>query len=291
LISKMATDESITERTTVQGSAGILHREIPMDGEQEQQRGPVQVLDNRKFIQPYPSHLDFPGVLIAGGYTSGEDRAIDLPLKDRSESNGDRTASELEELRTDMLGQLSNIGESWGEANDDDGWLQPDDAAEEKKALARTVSDARSWGHEALRKIREFRNKSTAWKRQNDSASSQRQERKGGTDAEATHVATVSKTGARSKQKQSQLRNPTTTAQPDRVQTTNPDVAEGVRMRLILRDGQNTQLNEKLKFSEVEEIPQWISPDGPIRGTRTRGVPGLGSAVTRLPHIGTTHRT
>ena len=112
--------------------------------------------------------------------------------KDRSESNGNRTTSELEELQTDMLSQLSNIGESWGKANDDDGWLQPDDAAEEKKALARTVSDARSWGQEALRKIREFRDESTAWQRQNDSASSQRQERKGGADAEATHKNKVS---------------------------------------------------------------------------------------------------
>ena len=99
--------------------------------------------------------------------------------KDRSESNGDRTASELEELRTDMLGQLSNIEESWGEANNDDGWLQPDDAAEKKKAIARTVSDARSWGQEALRKIREFRDESTAWQRQNESASSQRATRQG----------------------------------------------------------------------------------------------------------------
>jgi hypothetical protein len=55
-----------------------------------------------------------------------------------------------------MLGQLSNIEESWDEATNDDEWLQTD-AAEEKKTLARTVRDSRSWGREALKKIGEFR--------------------------------------------------------------------------------------------------------------------------------------
>jgi hypothetical protein len=129
-----------------------------------------------------------------------------------------------------MLGQLSNIGESWGEAINEDGWLQTD-AAEEKKALARTVHDARSWGQEALRKIREFQDEATAWRRHNDSANSQYQEWEGGADAEATHIATVSTTGVTLKQKQSQLRNSTTAARPDMDQTKTLDVAEGVKTR------------------------------------------------------------
>ena len=76
--------------------------------------------------------------------------------KDRSAGSSDRTMNELEGLRTDMLGQLSNIEESWDEATNDDEWLQTD-AAEEKKTLARTVHDSRSWGWEALKKIGEFR--------------------------------------------------------------------------------------------------------------------------------------
>jgi hypothetical protein len=89
-----------------------------------------------------------------------------------------------------MLGQLSNVGESWSKATNEDEWLQTD-AAEEKKTLTRTVRDARSWGQEALKKIREFREEATAWRRHNDSATSRYQEWEEGTDAGDTHIATV----------------------------------------------------------------------------------------------------
>jgi hypothetical protein len=59
-------------------------------------------------------------------------------------------------------------------------------------------------------------------------------------------------------------------------------VSPALRNKIII--GSDTL--QELGFSTVLEIPKWISPDGPIKGTRTRGVPGLGSAVTRL----TTHR-
>ena len=47
-------------------------------------------------------------------------------------------------------------------------------------------------------------------------------------------------------------------------------VSTAIRNKIII--GYDT-LHE-LGFSEVEAIPQWITPDGPIRGTRMRGVPG-----------------
>ena len=190
----------------IEQTGGVLHREFPTNIEQKQQRGPTQIPDNHKFIQPCPSNLDFPGVLEASSYTSGEDRAVDLSLDWR---NGERTASELEELRTDMLAQLSNVGESWGEANGDDGWLQPDDAAEGKKTIARTVSDARSWGWEALKKIREFRDESTAWKPKNNPTNLQQQERTEGADDGSPHAAAVSLTGATPKQQQTKLQHHT----------------------------------------------------------------------------------
>jgi hypothetical protein len=164
LISKMATDESITERTTIQGPAGILSKlegyfivnsqRTVNKNSSEDQYGSRTTTNSSNPIHPtwiFQAYLKQVATLV-----ERIERSISRWTKDRSESNSDRTASELEELRTDMLAQLSNIGESWGEANDDDGWLQPDDTAEEKKAIARTVSDARSWGQEALRKIREF---------------------------------------------------------------------------------------------------------------------------------------
>ena len=52
---------------------------------------------------------------------------------------------ELEKMQTDMLGQMYSIEESWDEATNNDKWLQTD-GAEEKKTLARTVRDSRSWG-------------------------------------------------------------------------------------------------------------------------------------------------
>jgi hypothetical protein len=38
---------------------------------------------------------------------------------------------------------------------------------------------------------------------------------------------------------------------------------------------------QDLGFSTVKEIPKWIGSDGPIEETRTLGIPGLGSAVTK----------
>jgi hypothetical protein len=205
--------------------------------------------------------------------------SISCWTKDRSESNGDRTTSELEELRTDMLGQLSNIGESWGEAINEDGWLQTD-AAEEKKALARTVHDARSWGQKALRKIREFRDEATAWRRHNDSANLQYQEWEGGADAEATHIATVSTTGVTLKQKQSQLRNSTTAVRPDMGQTKTLDVAEGVKTRSVSRNGQNTQLSkEKLRISQQQEV-------NPERGTTGKKLLKMPAEIRLIPRTG-----
>jgi hypothetical protein len=64
----------------IEQTGGVLHREFPTNSEQKQQWGPTRIPDNHKFIQPCPSNLDFPGVLKASSYTSGEDQAIDLPL-------------------------------------------------------------------------------------------------------------------------------------------------------------------------------------------------------------------
>ena len=54
-------------------------------------------------------------------------------------------------------------------------------------------------------------------------------------------------------------------------------VSPALRNRIII----GSETLHELGFSTVEEIPKWISSDGPIKGTRTLGVPGLGSAITR----------
>ena len=116
-----------------------------------------------------------------------------------------------------MLGQLSNIEESWDEATNDDEWLQTD-ATEEKKTLARTVRNSRSWGREALKKIGEFREEVTAWRWHNDSATSRYQEWEEGTNAGDAHIA------------------------------------PGVKTRSVSRNDHVTQLNkEKLKISRRQE--------------------------------------
>jgi hypothetical protein len=50
-----------------------------------------------------------------------------------------------------------------------------------------------------------------------------------------------------------------------------------LRNRIIVGSG----TLQDLGFPTVKEIPKWIGSDGPIEETRTLGVPGLGSAVTR----------
>jgi hypothetical protein len=55
-------------------------------------------------------------------------------------------------------------------------------------------------------------------------------------------------------------------------------VSPALRNRIIVGSG----TLQDLGFSTVEEIPKCIGSDGPIEETRTLGVPGLGSAVTRL---------
>ena len=57
-----------------------------------------------------------------------------------------------------MLGQMSSIEEKVMNNNE---WLHTD-GEEEKKTLARTVRDLRSWGREALKKIGEFREEETS---------------------------------------------------------------------------------------------------------------------------------
>jgi hypothetical protein len=54
-------------------------------------------------------------------------------------------------------------------------------------------------------------------------------------------------------------------------------VSPALRNRIII----GSETLQELGFSTVEEIPKWISSDGPIEGNRTLGIPGLGSAVTR----------
>jgi hypothetical protein len=233
LISKLAEDESITETTAVQGPAGILSKlkgYFIVNSQQTankringDQHGPRTTTDLSNPVHPtwiFQAYLKQVATL-----AERIELSISRWTKDKSESNGERTASELEELRTDMLAQLSNVGESWGEANDDDRWLQPDDAAEEKKTIARTVSNARSWGREALRKIREFRDESTAWRRKNNPTNPRHQERTKGADDRSPHVAAVSLTGATPKQQQNQLQHhtasKTATARPDKVQSTD----------------------------------------------------------------------
>jgi hypothetical protein len=55
-------------------------------------------------------------------------------------------------------------------------------------------------------------------------------------------------------------------------------VSPALRNRIIIGSG----TLQELGFSTVEEIPKWIGSDGPIEDTRTLGVPGLGSTITRL---------
>jgi hypothetical protein len=161
-----------------------------------------------------------------------------------------------------MLGQLPNVEESWSEATNDDEWLQTD-AAEEKKTLARTVRDSRSWGQEALKKIREFREEVTAWRRHNDSAASRYQEWEEGTDTGDTHIATVTTKGVTSKQQQSQLRDSTKATLPDLGRSKTQDVEEGVRTRSVSRHDHVTQLNEeKLRISRRQEAEPERSTTG-----------------------------
>ena len=101
-----------------------------------------------------------------------------------------------------MLGQMYSIEESWDKATNNDKWFQTD-GAEEKKTLARTVRDIRSWGWEALKKIGEFREEETAWRRHDDAATSQFQEWEEGTNAE--DILPTAATGVTSKQQQGQL--------------------------------------------------------------------------------------
>lgn len=197
---KKATDESITEETTVRGSTGILSKlkEYFIENTQQAMNDIIAVEQYKSRTPTNPPNPVHPAWVFQAYLKQVATLAVRIELlisrwtEDKIENNGDRTASELEELRTDMLNQLSHLGESWGEANNDDGWLQPVDATEEKKALARTVSDARLWGQEALRKIRDFRDESTVWERKNAPANSQREGREGGIDAKTKHVATKS---------------------------------------------------------------------------------------------------
>ena len=54
-------------------------------------------------------------------------------------------------------------------------------------------------------------------------------------------------------------------------------VSPALRSRIIVGSG----TLEDLGFSAVEEIPRWISSDGPIADTRTVGIRGMGAAVNR----------
>jgi hypothetical protein len=181
LLSRMAKDESVTEKTTVRGSAGILNilkgyfvkdssqqhnntrprstnegadnSEEGRHGKHKGESTSVSQYQNWTTVElsnPVQSAWIFQAYLRQVAAIAQRIKlSISRWRKDRSKRNGDRTTSELEELRTDMLGQLSNIEESWSEAMNDDERLQTD-AAEEKKTLARTVRDSRSWGREGL---------------------------------------------------------------------------------------------------------------------------------------------
>ena len=132
LISKLAKDESITKTTAVQGPAGILSKlegyfivnsqQTANKNSNGDQHGSRPTTNLSSPVHPtwiFQAYLKQVATL-----AERIELSISRWTKDKSESNGERTASELEELRTDMLSQLSNVGESWGEANDDD--ISPD---------------------------------------------------------------------------------------------------------------------------------------------------------------------
>ena len=132
LLSRMAKDTSITERTTVQGSTGILSvlkgyfvEDPPRRQDNTRPRttnrntddteeGQYQPWKTAESSDPVHSAWIFQAYLRqVAAIAQRIELSISRWRKDRSESNSNRTTSELEELRTDMLGQLSNVGESW----------------------------------------------------------------------------------------------------------------------------------------------------------------------------------
>ena len=170
--------------------------------------------------------------------------------------------SELEKLGTDMLGQMNSIEESWDEATNNDKWLQTD-GAEEKKTLARTVRDSRSCCREALKKIGEFLEEETAWRRHDDAATLQFQEWEEGTNAEDIHTLPTTTTGVTSKQQQGQLLKSPQAAEPDLGRTRIQKVAEGVKTWSVLRKNHITQLSgEKLRISQRREAESERSTKG-----------------------------
>ena len=82
--------------------------------------------------------------------------------KHKSVEGGNKTLSELDKLRNDMLGLMSSIEESWEETTNNDEWLHAD-GEKEKKLLARALRDSRSWGR-ALKKFDEFQEEEFMWR-------------------------------------------------------------------------------------------------------------------------------
>ena len=119
---KKATDESIAEETTVWGSTGILSKlkEYFIENTQQAMNDIIAVEQYKSRKPTNPPNPVHPAWVFQAYLKQVATLAVRIELlisrwtEDRSESTGNRTASELEELRMDMLSQLSHLGESWG---------------------------------------------------------------------------------------------------------------------------------------------------------------------------------
>ena len=122
-----------------------------------------------------------------------------------------------------MIGQMSNIKESWVDTTKDDDWLLVDN--EEKQLITRILRDSTSWGREALKKFDEFKEKEFIWRRNEKEAALRYQE---WVDSINTPPDTVASTALTQQQKKSQLLKLQQAALPDSSQPGHKQVA--VRM-------------------------------------------------------------
>ena len=136
---------------------------------------PVCMTTMAHYTWIFPVYLKHIAVIVERIETS-------IPLWRKEKGMGaDGRLDRLEQLQEDLTDQLSSIEENWDEATNNVSWSQAD-TVEEKKIIARIVQDFRSWGREALCKIKDFQEEETEWGRHDAVVMLQYQKWEKGTD-------------------------------------------------------------------------------------------------------------